>query len=97
MAIKTISAWEARRNLGKLMDEVAIGNCPVIVESHGTPKVAFVPMKILEAWEARRDRLFSNWEAIADRVDLPEDEAMRIADEAVIWARAAKADEAPGN
>lgn len=88
MAMKTISAWEARRNFGKMMDEVARTNQMVIVESHGEPKVAIVPASRAEAWERERREVFALMRETAARVNMPEDEAMELANEAVAAVRA---------
>jgi prevent-host-death family protein len=88
MAMKTISAWEARRNFGKMMDEVARTNQTVIVESHGEPKVAIVPARLAQNWEERRARVFDLWRETAERVNMPEDEAMELANEIVAEVRA---------
>jgi prevent-host-death family protein len=90
MATKTISAWEARRNFGKLMDEVAQTNRTVIVESHGEAKVAVVPLGVVERIERQRQEFFDTMRSISGRVNLSEEEAAQLAEEAVAWARSRK-------
>ncbi len=84
---KTISAWEARRNFGKVMNEVAVNQATLVVESHGSARMALVPTYILEDWEARRQHLFETWESSAKAANLSEDEAASLAQEAVDWVR----------
>ena len=51
MATKTMNRWEARRNFGKLINEVSRNRQPVIVESHGEPVAAVVPLHILQKYQ----------------------------------------------
>ena len=88
MALKTVSAWEARRNFGKMMDEVARTNQTVIVESHGEPKVAIVPARQAEAWERERLEYLRIKELAATNANLSEDEAMELAIQDVARSRA---------
>ena len=85
---RTMTAWDARRNFGKLMQDVATTGHSVVVESHVEPKVAVVPIRILDDWERRRAAFFDDMQAVAERVDLPEDKAMDLALEAVAAVRA---------
>lgn len=87
---KTISAWEARRNFGKLMDEVATGHQTVVIESHGEAKIAIVPLRVAEAIERERQQFFDTMRAVSARVNLSEDEAMEIANAEVAAHRAAE-------
>jgi len=79
MSTKTMSAWEARRNFGKLLNEVTRNRQPVIVESHGEPVAAVVPLHILESYRRAGDRLEEIASAAAARANLTEEEAMEIA------------------
>ena len=92
---KTISAWEARRNFGKIMNDVAVNRATLVVESHGAARMALVPTYILEDWEARRRHLFETWESVAQRANLSEVDADALAQEAVEWARLAMHTEEP--
>jgi prevent-host-death family protein len=51
MATKTISAWEGRRNCGKVLNEVTRNHQQAIVESHGEPATAVVPLHILQKYQ----------------------------------------------
>jgi prevent-host-death family protein len=81
--VNTVSAWEARRNFGKLMDDVARRGQPVVIESHGEPKVAVVPVHLLEAWEHRRRRAFDLMRESAERANLSDEEAMEVVNAAI--------------
>lgn len=75
MASKTISAWEARRNFGKLMNEVSRENQPIVVESHGEAKVGIVPMRLIERWNRERETLTEILNRANENVVLTEEEA----------------------
>lgn len=89
---KTIPAYEARRQFGKMIREVEKGDS-YIVERHGEPAVAVVPLHVYERAKRRRERFFEILEkaqANAKRnfPDMTEEEAMDLALEATEWARA---------
>jgi prevent-host-death family protein len=84
---KTISAFEARRQFGSVLDDVAGRGDHVIVERHGKPVAAVLPISFYERWNTRRERFFSMLEEIAERSDLSEEEAEQFAEEAVRWVR----------
>ena len=88
MIAKRVSAWEARRNFGKLINEVARDRRPVIVESHGEPTVAVVPLHILENHEAGITRFLEIASRAAANANLSEEEAMEIANREVAAYRA---------
>ena len=85
---KTLSAWEARRQFGKVLREVARDGDSFIVESHGVPVAAVVPVSMLSDWEQERQELFEDMRVTAERVNLSEDEATRIVDAAIQRVRA---------
>lgn len=86
--VKTLSAWEARRQFGKVLRKVSRDNDSFIVESHGEPVAAVVPIRILEAWERERQAFFDDMRATAERVNLSQDEADTIINEAIQAVRA---------
>jgi prevent-host-death family protein len=88
MATKKISAWEARRNFGKLLNEVSRNRQPVIVESHGEPVAAVVPLHVLRSFEQQRDRVFDTMQKAAERANMSEEDAMRLANEVIAEVRA---------
>lgn len=80
---KVIAAFDARRQFGKLLNDVSARGDNFVVERHGEPVAAVVPIEVYRQWKRQRDEFFANMQAIAERVDLPEDEAMALANEAV--------------
>ncbi|MCL4543668.1 MAG: type II toxin-antitoxin system Phd/YefM family antitoxin [Chloroflexi bacterium] len=68
---RTIGAFDARRQFGRVLNEVvAKGDC-YVVERHGEPIAAAVPIQIYEQWERSREAFFDRMEAIGQRVHLP--------------------------
>jgi prevent-host-death family protein len=84
---KTIPAFEARRKFGSLIEDVSAKGDKVIVERHGKPMAAVVPLEVYEQWKASRDRFFELIELGARNANLSPEEADRLAEEAVAWAR----------
>jgi prevent-host-death family protein len=95
--VKTISAWEARRNFGKLLNEVSGKQRTIFIESHGEPKSAMVPVSVAEAYERERHQFFDTARAIAARIDVSEEEAMEVALAEVAAQRAAVANRTPSS
>jgi prevent-host-death family protein len=85
---KTISAFEARRQFGKVLDDVGVRGDVVVVERHGEPAVAIVPMRIYKRMKADREAFFARAQAISERADLPADEAEALVADAIAEARA---------
>lgn len=89
---KTVSAFEARRQFGSLLNGVDARGDKVVVTRHGEPVAALVPISILVHWRQQREDFLEMWDRLESRnVDLEpltEDEAMEIALEAVAAVRA---------
>jgi prevent-host-death family protein len=79
MPTKTMSAWEVRRNFGKVLRDVIRDHQAVIVESYGEPIAAVVPLNVYERYEDGVRRLIEVAEAAAAQAELNRDEAMDIA------------------
>ena len=90
---KTIPAFEARRQFGKMIREVESKGDSYIVQRHGEPVAAVVPLRIYENAKRRRERfseILREAQANSRRnfPDMTEDEAMELALEAVAAVRA---------
>lgn len=86
---KTLAAPDLGRRVDEVLDDVA-GNgrrSVYLVERDGQPVAAVVPIAIYEQWKRDRDAFFARMDAAAQRANLSPDEADRLADEAVRWAR----------
>lgn len=86
----TIGAFEARRSFGKILDMVGFKGNTVVIEKNGERRVAVVPIDMVEKWEARRSAFFNQMQVVSKRVNLSEEEAMRLANEAVQAVRKEK-------
>lgn len=80
---RTISAFQARRSFGKVLDAVAARGDRLIVDGHGAPVAAVVPIAEYVRWQRDRADFFDRLEATARRGDAPEDEAERMVAAAV--------------
>lgn len=54
---KLVGATEARDGLRRILDEVQYQGDKYIIERHGQPAVAVVPIQIYEQWKQQRKRL----------------------------------------
>ena len=90
MTTKTMSAWEARRNFGKLLNDVTRSRQSVIVESHGEPVAAVVPLHVLDYYRRAGERFLELMDKAAAHANLSEEEAMEIALREVAAHRAEK-------
>ena len=87
---KTISAFEARRNFGKVLQDVVACNAKVIVEKHGEAVAVVVPVEVYKQWQRSRQRVVEKMKEMASRADLSPEEADALAAEAVEWVRTNK-------
>ena len=87
---KTVSAFEARRNFGKLLQEVAGRGDKIIIERHGEPAAVVVPVDVYRQWQQSREEFFDQMREMAEHADLSPEEADKLAEEAVAWARSNK-------
>jgi prevent-host-death family protein len=81
-----ISAWQARRQFGKLLRDVSLGKA-IVVESHGEEVAAVVPIDQYRRWEQDREADFGQLRGMARQANLSEHEARILAEEAVAAAR----------
>lgn len=88
MATKRMSAWEARRNFGKLLNEVTRNDRPVVIESHGEAVAAMVPIHVLDNLESEREHFFETMQQASERANLSEEEAMELAIQEIAEYRA---------
>ncbi len=86
---KTVSAFEARRQFGKILQQVIAKGDAYVVEKHGEPVAAVVPLEVYEQWKRERTAFFEQVRQIQARVNLSPNEADELAEEAVQAVRAA--------
>ena len=85
---RTIGAFDARRNFGKVLNEVVANGDHYVVERHGEPIAAIVPMRLYQQWKRDREAFFERMEAIGRRANVPEEEAEQLVAEAIREVRA---------
>ena len=85
---RTLSAVEARKRLGEILEGVYYRGDEVVIERAGKPMAVVVPAHVYESIKASRERVFQfieeNWERTKD---LSPEEVDSIVDEAVRAAR----------
>lgn len=84
---RKIAAFDARRQFGKVLNEVVAKGDRYVVERHGEAVAAVVPIHLYQQWKRSRDAFFDRLEETARRSNVPEDEAMALALDAVRDAR----------
>ena len=85
---KTIGAFEVRRQFGKILHEVVAEGERFVVERHGEPVAAVVPIAVYEQWKKARDAFFDRLRAASERANMSPEEADELASEAVKAVRA---------
>jgi prevent-host-death family protein len=85
---RIIGAFEARRSFGRILQDVAAKGDKVVVERHGEPIAAVVPIRVYEQWKRRREAFFDQMDQVARRADLSPEEADLLAEEAIQAVRA---------
>ncbi len=85
---RTIPAFDARRQFGKILQEVAARGDRYVVERHGEPVAVVVPVEVYEQWKRSRAAFFDRIKSASQRAALPVEEAESLADEAVRAVRA---------
>lgn len=84
---KKVGAFEAGRQFGRLLNGVSARGEKYVVERHGEPVAAVVPIEVYEQWKRQRRAFFDRLAAIAQQADLSPEEADRLAEEAVAAVR----------
>jgi prevent-host-death family protein len=84
---KTIGAFEVRRTFDKVLRDVGRGD-NVVVEKDGEAVAAVVPIELYEQWKKRREAFFEHMRLVAERANVPEDEAQQLIEEAIAAVRA---------
>lgn len=89
---KKMGAFEARRKFGRILQDVVARGDKVVIERHGEAIAAVVPIEMYQQWKRRREAFFTRIQEAAETSqkyeELSEEEAMRIANEAVQAVRA---------
>jgi prevent-host-death family protein len=91
---RTVNAVQARKQFGRLLEEVFYQSQCVIIERAGRPMAALVPLEQYQQWQEQRRAFFAMVDEVQQRTReaLPEDLEAAIAEAAA----AAKATERVG-
>lgn len=80
---KTISAFDARRQFGKLLQEVVVRGDKYVVERHGEAVAVVVPIEVYEQWKRERTAFFEGIREAQRQADLSPEEGAKLAEGAV--------------
>ena len=84
---RTVAAFDARRQFGRLLQQVMIGRDSIIIEWHNQPAAVLVPMEMFTRWQGQQEEALDLLQKAAAEARLDEEEAQAVAKEAVAWAR----------
>ena len=80
--VKNLSALKVRQNLGRVLDEAYYQGRSVIVKRARKPMAAIIPIDEFLAWQERKTQLSQIIKTAAERINLPEGKALKLAREA---------------
>ena len=80
---KTVKAFDARRQFGKILQEVAAKGDKFVVERHGEPIAAVVPKEVYQQLKPTRQAFIDKIRVVSQRANLTEEEAEKLVREAV--------------
>lgn len=80
---KTVAAFLARRWFGKMLQEVTVNGDRFVVERHGEPVAAVVPIEVYTQWKRARGEFFAGFQSVAERANVPAREAELLAEQAI--------------
>ncbi len=87
---KVVAAFEARRQFGKILQEVLSRGDRFLVERHGEEVAAIVPIEVYKEWKAARTAFFDQVKAASSKANLSPEEASALARKAVQTVRSQK-------
>jgi len=85
---RSITTTEARARLGQVLKEVSGTHDRITIEMHGQPVAVLVSLEIYQQWRAQWRRAFELLSESAERANLSEKRAAKLANEAVAAVRA---------
>ncbi|MBI2955029.1 MAG: type II toxin-antitoxin system Phd/YefM family antitoxin [Chloroflexi bacterium] len=80
---KKIGAFAVRRQFGKVLQEVIARGDSYVVERHGEPVAAVVPIEVYRQWKRERSAFFETLRTTQQHVNLTAEEVESLANEAV--------------
>jgi len=84
---KTLSITEVRKEFSRIVEQVQYRGDSYIIERHGTPAAAMVPLEVYEDWKRQREAFFDLLRQMQEEADLSPAEADRLAADAIAAVR----------
>ena len=84
---RELGVTQARKEFGDLVEKVQFRGDTYIINRHGKPAAAVVPVQVYENWRQQRKELFGLIREMQDEANLDPDEAERLAIEAFAAVR----------
>jgi prevent-host-death family protein len=78
---KTVGAFQARRQLGKILQDVAARGDSFVVERNGEAIAAVIPVTVYKKWQRERAAFFDRLRQIQERANLEAEEAEALANQ----------------
>ncbi|NOZ06576.1 MAG: type II toxin-antitoxin system Phd/YefM family antitoxin [Chloroflexi bacterium] len=85
---RELGVTKARQVFGTMVEQVQYRGDTYIINRHGKPAAAVVPMQVYETWKCQRQDLFDQIRKMQREANLDNDEAESLAAEAVAAVRA---------
>lgn len=86
---RTMTAVDARKRFGELLESVYHGDDEVVIERAGKPMAVVVPVAVYESWDRKRTRFWDAIKAVHERnKDVPPEVIEQEVAEAVREVRA---------
>lgn len=84
---KELGITQARIEFSKIVEQVQHRGDSYIINRHGKPAAAVVPVQVYETWKRQRDEFFNQIRGLQQQADLDPEEAERLAAQAVASVR----------
>ena len=84
---KTIAAFAARRQFGQILKKVEVKGDRFVVERHGEPVAAVIPIDVYNQWKSAREAFFQKIRKASSQSNLSPEDAKKLAGKAVKAAR----------
>ena len=84
---RELGVTEAREKFADLIEQVQYQGGTIIINRHGKPAAAVVPVEVYKNWKRQRSEFFDLIRQMQGNADLEPEEAERLAAEAVTHIR----------
>lgn len=80
---KTLGITEIRTEIASIVEQVRNRGVVYIIQRHGKPAAAVVPIEIYEGWKQERARFFDTIRQVSEGADLTPGQAAELSSEAI--------------